>query len=325
MRTSDPRHLGGRRRGRGQGLRDRRVDPDRPLAGPANRQGRIAADVDRRAATRASAARRAPSVIGALRRHRRHAPAPARRLLSGWARRTSRRSTCIPNSHAGYYPGAKTLGLKVLFRKSDGRAPRGAGARPGRGREADRRHRHGDPDGRDGVRPRGGGAVLRAAVRQRQGPGQLRGDGRRPTCCAATCRSPTGTPSTGSFLLDVRNPPELAAEAVPGAVNIPLPAAPRPSRRAPPRPRDQRHLPLGGQRGYYATRILLQNGFKARDLSGGMLSRSMVGRGLSRWNADNHLRDLDGGRRSWTGCNGCLAGRGQPDDRKVKDVRKGRS
>jgi NADPH-dependent 2,4-dienoyl-CoA reductase/sulfur reductase-like enzyme len=27
----------------------------------------------------------------------------------------------FPNSHAGYYPGAKMLGFKVIFRKSDGR------------------------------------------------------------------------------------------------------------------------------------------------------------------------------------------------------------
>jgi rhodanese-related sulfurtransferase len=31
-------------------------------------------------------------------------------------------------------------------------------------------------------------------------------------------------------------------------------------------------------RAYYATRILLQNGFKARNISGGMLSRSMLAR-----------------------------------------------
>ena len=30
------------------------------------------------------------------------------------------------------------------------------------------------------------------------------------------------------------------------------------------------------QRAYYATRILLQNGFKAGNLSGGMLSHSML-------------------------------------------------
>jgi rhodanese-related sulfurtransferase len=31
-----------------------------------------------------------------------------------------------------------------------------------------------------------------------------------------------------------------------------------------------------GQRAYYATRVLLQNGFKARILSGGMLSRTIL-------------------------------------------------
>ena len=30
-----------------------------------------------------------------------------------------------------------------------------------------------------------------------------------------------------------------------------------------------------GQRAYYATRILLQNGFKAKNISGGMLARSV--------------------------------------------------
>ncbi|MGC2578870.1 MAG: hypothetical protein WA376_14990, partial [Terrimicrobiaceae bacterium] len=31
-----------------------------------------------------------------------------------------------------------------------------------------------------------------------------------------------------------------------------------------------------GQRAYYATRILLQHGFKARNLSGGLLSRAIL-------------------------------------------------
>jgi rhodanese-related sulfurtransferase len=36
------------------------------------------------------------------------------------------------------------------------------------------------------------------------------------------------------------------------------------------------------QRAYYATRILLQNGFKAKNISGGMLSRSMLSVGESK-------------------------------------------
>jgi rhodanese-related sulfurtransferase len=43
-------------------------------------------------------------------------------------------------------------------------------------------------------------------------------------------------------------------------------------------PRDREILVIcrSAQRAYYATRILLQNGFKVRNLSGGMLSRSML-------------------------------------------------
>jgi hypothetical protein len=52
-------------------------------------------------------------------------------------------------------------------------------------------------------------------------------------------------------ILDVREPFELAVENVEGAVNI----------------------PLGDQRAYYATRLLLQHGFDARNVSGGMLSK----------------------------------------------------
>jgi rhodanese-related sulfurtransferase len=43
-------------------------------------------------------------------------------------------------------------------------------------------------------------------------------------------------------------------------------------------PRDKEILVVcrSAQRAYYATRILLQNGFKARNVSGGMLSRAML-------------------------------------------------
>jgi len=78
-----------------------------------------------------------------------------------------------------------------------------------------------------------------------------------------------------AFLLDVRNPPELAVEHVAGAVNIPLPEL---RARLGELPRDREILVIcrSAQRAYYATRILLQNGFKVRNISGGMLSRSML-------------------------------------------------
>ena len=64
-----------------------------------------------------------------------------------------------------------------------------------------------------------------------------------------------------------------AVERVPGAVNIPLGQL---RSRLGELPRDREILIVcrSAQRAYYATRILLQNGFKARNISGGMLSRA---------------------------------------------------
>ncbi len=76
----------------------------------------------------------------------------------------------------------------------------------------------------------------------------------------------------GDFLLDVREAAELAVESVPGAVNIPLGQL---RARLGELPRDQEIQVIcrSGQRAYYTTRALLQNGFKARTVAGGMLSR----------------------------------------------------
>jgi len=75
--------------------------------------------------------------------------------------------------------------------------------------------------------------------------------------------------------LDVRQLVELIVERVPDAVNIPLDER---RARLSELPRDREILVIcrSGQRAYYATRILLQNGFKARDISGGMLSRAIL-------------------------------------------------
>ncbi len=70
-----------------------------------------------------------------------------------------------------------------------------------------------------------------------------------------------------AFLLDVRQPMELVVERVPGAVNIPLPQL---RARLDELPRDREILIIcrSGGRAYFATRILLQHGFRARTLSG---------------------------------------------------------
>ena len=83
----------------------------------------------------------------------------------------------------------------------------------------------------------------------------------------------------GAFLLDVRQPVELAVESVPGAINIPLPQL-RSRLRELPRDREILVICRSAQRAYYATRILLQNGLKARDVSGGMMSRMILAEGV---------------------------------------------
>ena len=76
-----------------------------------------------------------------------------------------------------------------------------------------------------------------------------------------------------AFLVDVRSPQEVEVESVPGAVNIPLPQL-RSRLAELPRDREIALFCRSAQRSYYATRILLQNGFKAKNISGSMLSRS---------------------------------------------------
>jgi NADPH-dependent 2,4-dienoyl-CoA reductase/sulfur reductase-like enzyme/rhodanese-related sulfurtransferase len=243
-----------------------------PLAGPANRQGRIAADV---IAGRDSRFRgtQGTSVIGVFGTTVATTGA-SEKLLIRLGQKDFEKIYLFPNSHAGYYPGAKTIVLKVIFRKSDGRLL-GAQAM-----------------GQEGVEkridaiaiaiqmgatvydleeaelcyaPQYGSAKDPVNFAGMVAANFLRGD--MPVCHWDSVDK--------GFLLDVRNPPELAVESVPGAVNIPLPEL-RARMGELPRDRDIFVFCRSAQRAYYATRILLQNGFKARNISGGMLSRSML-------------------------------------------------
>jgi NADPH-dependent 2,4-dienoyl-CoA reductase/sulfur reductase-like enzyme/rhodanese-related sulfurtransferase len=242
------------------------------LAGPANRQGRIAADV---IAGRSSRFRgtQGTSVIGIFGATV-AATGANEKLLTRLGQKDFEKVYLFPNSHAGYYPGAKTIVLKIIFRKSDGRLL-GAQAL-----------------GLDGVEKRID--ALAMAIQM----GATVYDLEEAELCYAppfgSAKDPVNfagmVPADvlrgdmplshwgsvdGGFLLDVRNPPELAVEHVPGALNIPLPEL---RGRLGELPRDREILVIcrSAQRAYYATRILLQNGFKARNLSGGMLSRSML-------------------------------------------------
>jgi NADPH-dependent 2,4-dienoyl-CoA reductase/sulfur reductase-like enzyme/rhodanese-related sulfurtransferase len=241
-----------------------------PLAGPANRQGRIAADV---IAGRDSKFRgtQGTSICKLFEAAIAQTGVSEKQLIE-LGDKDYEKIYIYPNSHAGYYPGTKLLVMKVLFRKSNGlllgaqvlgedgvpkRIDSFAMAIQMRGtiydlEEAELCYAPPFGSGKDPVNFAG---MVAANI--------LRGD--MPVCHW------DGTDK--GFLLDVRNPQEIAVEAVPGAVNIPLPEL---RKRLGELPRDKEMLVIcrSAVRAYFATRILLQNGFKARNISGGMLARS---------------------------------------------------
>ena len=247
------------------------------LAGPANRQGRIAADV---IAGRDSRYRgtQGTSIIGLF------GGAAAwtgvsEKTLNRLGDKDFEKIYMFPNSHAGYYPGAKAIATKVVFRKSDGRLL-GAQAAGEDGPAVDKRISalavaiqmgatvHDLEEAELCYAPQFGSAKDPVNFAGMVAADVLRGD--MPVAHWGA--------QAGGFLLDVRQPVELVVEIVPGAVNIPLPQL---RARLGELPRDREILVIcrSAQRAYYATRILLQNGFKARTLSGGMLARAMQSAG----------------------------------------------
>ena len=240
------------------------------LAGPANRQGRIAADV---IAGRMSRFRgtQGTSIIGFF---------GGVAAWTGASEKTLKRLGdtdyekiyLYPNSHAGYYPGARPIAMKVLFRKSDGRLL-GAQAL-----------------GEDMVDKRISalamalqmGATIYDLEESELCYAPPFGSAKDPVNFAGMVAADvlrgdmpiSHWEGAGSgLLLDVREPPELAVESVPDAINIPLGQL---RSRLSELPRDREILVVcrSGQRAYYATRMLLQKGFKARTVAGGMLSRT---------------------------------------------------
>jgi NADPH-dependent 2,4-dienoyl-CoA reductase/sulfur reductase-like enzyme/rhodanese-related sulfurtransferase len=240
------------------------------LAGPANRQGRIAADViaGRDARFRGTQGTAIIGVFGAAAAW----TGVNEKTLQRRGDKDYEKVYLYPNSHAGYYPGARPIAMKILFRKSDGRVL-GAQAL-----------------GEDGVDKRI--STIAMAIQMKATVYDLEeaelcyapqfGSAKDPVNYAGMVAADVlrddmpirHWEATGdALLLDVRMPAELAVESVPGAVNIPLPQL---RARLGELPRDREILLIcrSGGRAYYATRILLQNGFKARNLSGGMLART---------------------------------------------------
>ena len=243
------------------------------LAGPANRQARIAAEVicGRDSRFRGTQGTAVVGLFGSTVAW----TGANEKTLQRIGDSDFEKVYLYPNSHAGYYPGAKMLALKVLFRKSDGRLL-GAQALGEDAPGVDKRISalamaiqmgatvYDLEESELCYAPQFGSA--KDAVNF---AGMVAADVLRDDMPIAHWSD-----TTDAFLLDVRQPVELVVEKVPGAVNIPLPQL-RARLGELPRDREIRVICRSAQRAYYATRILLQNGFNARNLSGGILARTL--------------------------------------------------
>jgi NADPH-dependent 2,4-dienoyl-CoA reductase/sulfur reductase-like enzyme/rhodanese-related sulfurtransferase len=240
-----------------------------PLAGPASRQGRIAADViaGREARFRGVQGTMVCEVLGLIVA----ATGPSEKTLKN-LKLDYEKVYLHPSQHAGYYPGAKALTIKVLFRPQDGKI---LGAQA---------------VGEEGVEKRidvismaiqKGGTVYDLEEAEMCYAPQF-GAAKDPVNMAGMIAANVlrgDSPvihwqSLGQslyYIVDVREPSEYAFGHLDAAVNIPLG---RLRHRLSELPKDREIAVYCGvgQRSYYATRILKQNGYQVKNISGGFTS-----------------------------------------------------
>lgn len=241
-----------------------------PLAGPANKQGRIAADnicgiPSRYTGTQGSSILKVFDLAVAS---------------TGISEKTAKalhlnyeKSFTFSANHATYYPGATNMSIKTLFEKDTGKI---LGAQI---------------VGNDGVDKRCD--VFATAIRAGMTAKDLTelelcyappfGSAKDPVNMAGYVieNMMSGLVKTfhwhdiekiskdpGAFLLDTRNPMEYMAGTIPGFVNIPLDSL---RDRLDEIPKDKTIYVTCqiGLRGYIAARILMQNGYDVYNLSGG--------------------------------------------------------
>jgi rhodanese-related sulfurtransferase len=241
-----------------------------PLAGPANRQGRIAADnlFGREVRFRGT---QGTAILGLFGRTA---------AMTGTSEKSLQRSGrpyqkvyVHPTHHAGYYPDAEPMTLKLLFDPQTGRV---LGAQAVGGAGVDKRIDVLAVAIQTGMTvydleemelayaPQYGSAKDPVNMAGFVAAGLLRGD--HPQLdVTELLATPEGS---RPFLLDVRTPGEFAAGHIPGAVNIPVDEL-RGRMHELPKDRDIAVYCQVGQRGYLATRLLLQAGLRARNVSGG--------------------------------------------------------
>ena len=238
-----------------------------PLAGPANRQGRVAAECIAGRATRFRGVQ-ATAVVGVLGMTAASTGASEKGLrragVSGFEK-----VYLHPGHHAGYYPGAQPIHLKLLFSVTDGRI---LGAQA---------------VGTQGVEKR-----IDVIATAMQFNGTVHDLAEAELCYApqfGAAKDPVNLAgmiaenllngdmpvadweqlgSTDALVVDVREPDEFAAGHLPGALNLPL-SQMRQRYGELPREREIWVCCRVGQRAYYVTRFLAQKGYRPRNLLGG--------------------------------------------------------
>ena len=250
-----------------------------PLAGPANRQGRLAADAICGRAVRYRGTQ-GTAIVGLF---------DQCLGMTGAAEKTLRRAG-IPFEkiythsldHAGYYPGAERISLKLLFDPQTGRL---LGAQAVGKSGVDKRidvlamaiQKEATVFDLEETElcyaPQFGSAKDPVNIAGFVAGNILRGDVAPANWSDWKALSAKGeTPVT----LDVRPPSAVAAGAIPGTIRIPLAEL---RSRLEELPRDQEiwvHCVVG-QTSYNAVRLLAQHGFKVRNLSGGITTFKMEG------------------------------------------------
>ncbi len=239
-----------------------------PLAGPANRQGRIAADVimGRDASFRGV---QGTSVVGILDQVVAFTGPSEKQLkrLGLWDQ--MEKIYLYPGHHAGYYPGASPISLKLIFRKQDGRVIGGQAV------------------GAGGVEKRID--VISMAIQMKATVFDLEeaelcyapqfGSAKDPVNLAGMIAANVlrgdidqvhweDLDNGGALILDVREPMEYKRDHVDDAQNLPLDEI-RDRLDELPKNRPIWIYCFVGQRSYYAARALAQYGFQVRNLSGG--------------------------------------------------------
>ncbi len=241
-----------------------------PLAGPANRQGRIAADnvFGRSMKYRGT---QGTAILGFF--DRTAAMTGASEKVLRRANRPFRKVYIHPAHHAGYYPGAEGMVLKLLFDPTTGQI---LGAQGTGGAGVDKRidvlavaiqakMTVFDLEEMElAYAPQFGSAKDPINMLGFVAGGLLRGE--HPQIDLETVLADSSAEKP--FLLDVRTAQEFANGHIPGAVNIPVDDL-RSRLQELPQDRKIAVYCQVGQRGYIATRILVQKGFSAANIGGG--------------------------------------------------------